>query len=78
MYCYHHNLTSQIQRLRIASADRQLEKIVFPNQRIIFTAFPNAVLEIYGGGKVNPGCAQVIACKQLRVQEAETSNMIVA
>lgn len=62
--CYYQNLTSQIQTIRI---DQTLEKVVFPGDRILFHAAPEAVLEIYSSTPT--GFVQIdrLSCLQLQV-----------
>ena len=47
LYCYF-NSTDKIQLIRVKNSHRQkLEKVVFPQQRFLFEAIPNANLEVY-------------------------------
>ncbi|WP_041620448.1 DUF1830 domain-containing protein [Stanieria cyanosphaera] len=43
------------------------EKIIFPQQRILFEAMPEAQLEIYYSQGKNPKIAQTIPCQNLKV-----------
>jgi hypothetical protein len=46
--CFHINTSDRIQVLRIQNlSSLHLEKVVFPGQRLIFEALPEAQLEIY-------------------------------
>lgn len=65
--CYYRNDSSQIQTVRI---DRVLEKVVFPGDRILFRAAPEAILETYSS--TPNGFVQIdrISCSQLQVFES--------
>ncbi len=68
MLCYYINSTNKIQLIRVIK-DRclSLEKIVFPQQRILFEAMPEGQLEIYYSQGKNPKIAQTIPCQNLKV-----------
>lgn len=45
--CYYENATSQVQIARIANIPNWLfERVVFPHQRLLFEALPDALLEV--------------------------------
>lgn len=45
--CYYENATSQIQIARIANIPNWLfERVIFPRQRLLFEALPDALLEV--------------------------------
>ena len=46
--CYYTNSTHQLQIAKLSgSANLKLERVVFPKQRILFEATPDALMEIY-------------------------------
>ncbi len=46
--CYYENVTNQIQLARIVNVpDWLYEKVVFPGQRLLFEALPDALLEVH-------------------------------
>ena len=65
--CYYFNPTAQIQLIRVTNGHHfNLEKIVFPQQRILFEAMPEAQLEIYNSQSRKPKIAKIIPCQILR------------
>ena len=72
--CYYSNSTSRIQTIRITNIPNlRFERIIFPQQRLLFSAPPTAQLEIYPGGQINPSSAMQLSCKQLQVRNAKTA-----
>lgn len=62
--CFHTNTTTQIQLIRITnSPNLRLERVVFPGQRLLFEATPEAKLEI----KTSEVVTFIVPCTQLRV-----------
>jgi hypothetical protein len=65
--CYYINITPQIQLARLVhSSNRGFEHVVFPRQRLLFEAPPEAWLEI--GSTIHPSPEQ-ISCVHLKVTE---------
>lgn len=66
--CYYANMTDQLQIVRLDSqvGDR-FERLIFPKQRLLFEALPQALLEIYAGASRIP--LQRILCSQIQVKE---------
>lgn len=67
--CYYTNSTPELQILRVTNSKNfNLEKIIFPRQRILFEAIPEGQLEIYTKKAGKREIAQIIPCRYLRVE----------
>jgi len=72
--CYYSNSTDKIQTIRIVNIPNlHFERIIFPKQRLLFSAPPTAQLEIYPGGQINSNFAIQLPCKQLQVRDTKTA-----
>jgi hypothetical protein len=68
--CSYINATSQIQIARITNIPNwYFERVVFPGQRLIFEALPEALLEIHTGAMASAILSDTIHCHRLRVKE---------
>lgn len=68
--CCYVNATSQIQVARITNIPNwYFERVVFPGQRLVFEAFPSALLEIHTGMMASAILSDTISCKELSVNE---------
>ena len=68
--CCYLNATSKIQVARITNmTDWYFERVVFPGQRLIFEALPDAQLEIHTGMMASSILSDTIPCNRLIVQE---------
>lgn len=68
MLHYYSNHTSKIQIIRVTDSQNiTLEKMVFPQQRILFEAMPEAELEIYHNQSDRPKIVQIIPCHNLGI-----------
>lgn len=66
--CCYINVTSKIQIARIANISNwYFERVVFPGQRLLFEALPNAQLEIHTGMMATAILSDQITCDHLRV-----------
>lgn len=66
--CCYINTTSKIQIARIANISNcYFERVVFPGQRLLFEALPDAQLEIHTGMMVTAILSDQIPCDRLRV-----------
>lgn len=74
--CCYHNRTAQIQIIRMAAPTEQLshqqpreqlERVVFPGQRLMFYAPTWAQLKVYASQPVGALLADTISCDRLRV-----------
>jgi Domain of unknown function (DUF1830) len=72
--CCYVNATSKIQIARISNIPNwYFERVVFPGQRLVFEALPQAQLEIHCGMMASAILADTIFCDRLRVEsELET------
>lgn len=66
--CCYVNATSQIQVARITNiANWYFERVVFPGQRLVFEALPQALLEIHSGMMASAILSDTIPCNRLLV-----------
>lgn len=73
MLCCYVNATSQIQIARITNiANWYFERVVFPGQRLVFEAVPDALLEIHTGMMASAILSDTIPCQKLQVEEQES------
>jgi hypothetical protein len=69
MLCCYVNATSKIQIVRITNiANWYFERVVFPGQRLVFEALPNAQLEVHCGVMASAILADTISCDRLRIE----------
>ncbi len=70
--CYYTNATTHLQRACFAGVSRsQFERVIFPNQRIMFEASPDALLEVQTCGTAGTATIDHIPCAQLQVSQSE-------
>lgn len=70
--CCYVNATSKIQVARITNVeDWYFERVVFPGQRLIFEAPPNALLEIHTGMMASAILSDSIPCNRLQIDQDE-------
>lgn len=68
--CCYVNATSQIQVARITNIQNwYFERVVFPGQRLVFEALPEALLEIHTGMMATAILSDTIPCDRLWVDE---------
>lgn len=68
--CCYVNVTSKIQVARITNiANWYFERVVFPGQRLIFEAVPEALLEIHTGMMASAILSDTIPCERLFLDE---------
>ena len=71
--CYYENSTNQVQLTRIINIPNWLyERTVFPGQRLLFEAMPDALLEVHAC-TVPTTLLQAIPCLKLQVKESSNS-----
>ena len=69
--CCYVNASSKIQIARITNiADWYFERVVFPGQRLMFEAVPEAQLEIHTGMMASAILSDTIPCTRLVIEEA--------
>ena len=68
--CYYGNFTSQVQIARIKNIPNlKFERVVFPGDRLLFEALPEAQLEVYISKTGSEILLNKISCDRLRVNE---------
>jgi hypothetical protein len=73
--CCYVNATSNIQIARITNVPSwYFERVVFPGQRLVFEAVPEALLEIHSGMMASAILSDTIPCDRLCVQEQEDDD----
>lgn len=73
--CCYVNATSQIQIARITNISNwYFERVVFPGQRLVFEALPEALLEIHSGMMASAILSDTIPCQQLSVSEEKSDE----
>ena len=77
--CCYVNATSQIQIARITNIPNwYFERVVFPGQRLIFEALPEAILEIHTGMMASAILSDKIPCARLCMEEdVNTCDIII-
>jgi Domain of unknown function (DUF1830) len=74
MLCCYVNVTNQIQVARITNiASWYFERVVFPGQRLLFEAVPDAQLEIHTGMMASAILTDSIPCNSLHMREGITA-----
>ncbi len=67
--CCYVNATSKIQIARITNIPNwYFERVVFPGQRLVFEALPQAQMEIHCGMMASAILADTIPCDRLRIE----------
>ncbi len=70
--CCYVNATSSIQVARVTNIENwYFERVVFPGQRLIFQALPQAKLEIHTGMMASSILADTLDCVDLVIKEPE-------
>ncbi len=73
--CCYVNVTSQIQIVRITNVTNwYFERVVFPGQRLVFEALPEALLEIHTGMMANAILSDTIPCTDLIIEEHDSDQ----
>ncbi len=68
--CLYVNATSKVQIVRITNIPNwYFERVVFPGQRLIFTAVPASLLEIHTGAMASSILSDTIPCQELAIPE---------
>lgn len=75
--CYYENATSQVQIARIANIPNWLfERVVFPRQRLLFEALPEALLEVRTS--TSAALLDQIPCLRLQVRDGIRAGLNLA
>lgn len=73
--CCYVNVTSNIQVARITNIPNwYFERVVFPGQRLMFEALPEAALEIHTGMMASAILSDTISCQTICVKEGNIPN----
>jgi hypothetical protein len=68
--CSYKNCTDKMEIIRIANIERwYFERVVFPQQQLMFYAFPEAMLEVHTSHDPSLMLDSRISCDRLRVNE---------
>lgn len=74
LLCCYVNATSKIQVARITNVPNwYFERVVFPGQKLLFDAIPEAQLEIHTGMMASAILSDTIPCDRLMVKEQEAT-----
>jgi hypothetical protein len=72
--CYYTNSTDRVQIIRVTNSHNfNFQKIVFPQQRILFETASQGQLEIYTEGLGKEKIALIIPCQNLQVEQKTMS-----
>ncbi len=75
--CCYVNATSQIQISRISNIPNwYFERVVFPGQRLLFEAVPEALLEIHTGNMASAILSDKIPCNRLQIDQESPASVI--
>lgn len=70
LLCCYVNATPQLQIVRISNIPRYyLERTVFPGQRLLFEALPEAKLEVHSSDMASAILTDTISCHRLQAEE---------
>ncbi|MEG5000974.1 DUF1830 domain-containing protein [Microcoleus sp. B4-D4] len=73
--CWYLNNTSQVQIARITNIPNwHFERTVFPGERFLFEAVPEAKLEIWTAAETGGVACEPILCDRLQVEELSTAD----
>ena len=73
--CCYVNATSHIQIARISNIPNwYFERVVFPGQRLVFEALPEALVEIHSGIMASSILSDNIPCARLCIDEKQDSD----
>jgi len=72
LLCCYVNAASKVQIARITNVENwYFERVVFPGQRLMFNAPPEAQLEIHTGMMASSIMSDSISCSRLTIDESE-------
>ena len=74
--CCYVNATSQIQVARITNIENwYFERVVFPGQRLVFEALPQAQLEVHTGMMASAILSDTIPCERLAISDGNDDEI---
>ena len=76
LLCCYVNATSQIQVARITNIENwYFERVVFPGQRLVFEALPQAQLEGHTGMMASAILSDTIPCERLSISDGNDNEI---
>ena len=76
LLCCYVNATSQIQVARITNIENwYFERVVFPGQRLMFEALPEAQLEVHTGMMASAILSDTIPCERLAISDGNDDEI---
>ncbi|MEM7759380.1 MAG: DUF1830 domain-containing protein [Cyanobacteria bacterium P01_G01_bin.67] len=67
MLCHYHNPTHKMQMIRVVDCNNHsYEKVVFPQQRILFAGIKEGYVEVYVEHKGKPMLKEILYCHNLQ------------
>ncbi len=76
LLCCYVNATSQIQVARITNIENwYFERVVFPGQRLMFEALPQAQLEVHTGMMASAILSDTIPCERLAISDGNDDEI---
>ena len=70
--CYYFNSSNKIQLIRLWNGENySLEKIIFPQQRILFEAQPEGILEVHIKREDEQLLESIFTCNNLKVKQSQ-------
>ena len=76
LLCCYVNSTSQIQVARITNIENwYFERVVFPGQRLVFEALPQAQLEVHTGMMASAILSDTIPCERLSISDGNDNEI---
>ncbi|MBE9094601.1 DUF1830 domain-containing protein [Tychonema sp. LEGE 07203] len=73
--CCYFNNSSKVQIARITNIPNwYFERTVFPGERFLFEAMPEAELEVWRNAETDAVACDRILCDRLRVEESSTAD----
>lgn len=70
--CYYFNSSNTIQHIRVGNGNNySLEKIIFPQQRILFEAIPEGMLEVHTKQQDQQLLEEVFSCLNLKANQSQ-------
>jgi hypothetical protein len=76
--CYYFNSTYKIQLIRIWNGNKySLEEIIFPQQRILFEAQPEGILEVHTKCEGKPFLEEIFSCFNLKINQSQAQYIAI-
>ena len=76
IHCGYHNQTPKVQIIRITNIPNwYFERVIFPGEKLVLKALPEAVLEIYSSDESGPFLREVILGDWLRVDHTQYCSL---